>query len=584
MKHPSLSISLLFLILLSSLSSAQEQREIKIDSTGFFNIDEDKYPGASILTRNDMQQVKISHAGILMWADKVIHYAKEDFIEAYGNVKINQGDSIIMTSKYVEYSGVSQVAFGSGNVVLTDPTSTITSDTLYFNRIKQQSFYKTGGKVVRDTSGTITSRRGTYYMKKKKYQFVQNVKLVNPDYVIDSDQLDFYSETGHAYLFGPSTITGENNTIYCERGFYNTNNDTGYFVKKSRIDYDDRVVKADSIYFDRTRNYASASNNIKITDTINNTIIKGHYAEVYKAKDSVFITNRALAITVRENDSTYIHSDTLMVTGKPDHRITRAYFNAKWYKSDLSGKADSIHVDQKAGLTQLINLKRFSSGDNFATKRNPILWNIGNQITGDSIHILSNTKTDKLDSLKVFNDAFVISKDTLGEGYNQISGQKLYGLFKDNALYTIDIIKNAQSIYYLRNDDNELVAIDKAKSGKIKIWITENTIDEVRKIKAVDGKDYPQDQFPENQTKLRGFDWREDERPRSMEDLFKDDPPLNLPVIKGLKAYVPEKDFFEDDLKPSDTKTIIKKQKNKSAAKVPKGTIKEWTKPKKKDN
>jgi len=525
-----------------------------------------------------MGQVKISHDGVIMWADKAIHYGKEDFIEAFGNVKINQGDSILMTSKYVEYSGITQLAFASGNVKLTDPTSTITSDTLHFDRVKQQAYYRTGGKVVRDTSGTITSRIGLYYMTAKKYQFVKNVKLVNPDYVIDSEQLDFYSDTGHAYLFGPTTITGETNKIYCEHGFYDTNDNTGYFVKNSRIDYDDREVKADSIYFDRNKSYASLSNNIKITDTINNTIVKGHYAEVFKEKDSVFITNRALAITVRENDSTFIHSDTLMVTGKPDARITRAYYNARWYKSDLSGKADSIHVDQKAGLTQLINLKRFSTGDNFATKRNPILWNIGNQISGDSIHILSNTKTDKLDSLKVFNDAFVISKDTLGEGYNQMAGQKLFGLFKDNALYTIDIIKNAQSIYYFRNDKNELVAIDKAKSGKIKIWLSENTIEEIRKIKQVDGKDYPEDQFPEIETKLRGFDWREEERPKSKEDLFKDDPPLNLPVIKGLKDYVPQQDFFDDAMlkriDESHKNNTDEKKENKAARNVPKSKLK----------
>ncbi len=593
MKHPSLYLSILLILVFSSLSIAQEQRKIKIDSAGFFTLDEANYPGATILTRNDRGQVKISHDGVIMWADKAIHYNKEDFIEAYGNVKINQGDSIIMTSKYVEYSSVSQLAFASGGVVLTDPTSTITSDTLHFDRLRQQAYYKTGGKVVRDTSGTITSRIGHYYMTTKKYQFVQNVKLVNPDYIIESEQLDFYSETGHAYLFGPTTITSETSTIYCERGFYNTNNDTGFFVKNSQIDYDDREVKADSIYFDRNKSYASLSNNIKITDTINNTIVKGHYAEIFREKDSVFITNRALAITVRENDSTYIHSDTLMVTGKPDHRITRAYYNAKWYKSDLSGKADSIHVDQKAGLTQLINLSRFSSGDNFATKRNPILWNIGNQITGDSIHILSNTKTDKLDSLKVFNNAFVISKDTLGDGYNQIKGQKLYGLFKDNELYTIDIIKNAESIYYLRNDKNELVGIDKAKSGKIKIWIATNTIDEVRKIKQIDGKIYPDDQFPENEKKLRGFDWREEERPKSMEDLFKDDPPLNIPIIKGLDGYTPQEKFFNENL----IKRIDKSKKdntsgekeNKAARNIPneninKGNTAVKTKIKKKNN
>ena len=348
-----------------------------------------------------------------------------------------------MDSKYVEYSGVTKLAYASGDVVLTDPTSTIKTDTLYMDRVKQQAYYKSGGTVVKDSSGTITSQIGRYYMSNKKYQFVQNVKLVNPDYVIESDQLDYYSETGKAYLFGPTTITGETSKIYCERGFYDTKNDTGYFLKKSRIDYDDRIIEGDSLYFDRNRSFASATNNIKITDTINKAIIKGHYAEVFRDRDSVFITKRALAISVQENDSIYIHSDTLMVTGKPENRITRAYYNAKIYKSDISGKADSIHVDHKTGLTKLINLGRFSSNDNFAKKRSPVLWNIGNQMTGDTIHLISNPETKKLDSLKVFDNAFIISNDTLGDGYHQMSGKQLFGFFEDNKLSTIDIIKNA---------------------------------------------------------------------------------------------------------------------------------------------
>ena len=89
-----------------------------------------------------------------------------------------------MTSKYVEYSGKTQLAFASGDVIMKDPTSTITSDTLYFDRIKQQAFYRNNGKVVKDSSGTITSKRGVYYMEMQKYQFVDSVKLVNPEYVL----------------------------------------------------------------------------------------------------------------------------------------------------------------------------------------------------------------------------------------------------------------------------------------------------------------------------------------------------------------------------------------------------------------
>ena len=584
MKYKSHNFITYLLILLGTTLYAQERRKIEIEYAPFMTFDESK-PDATILTRDNSKQVHIKHEGIEMWCDQAIYDAKQDFIEAYGKVRINQGDTINMTSKYVEYSGKTQLAFASGEVVLKDPTSVITTDTLYFDRMKQKAFYESNGKVVRDTTGTITSTVGLYYMKTKKYQFVNNVKLVNPEYIIESNRLDFYSLSGYAFLYGPTTITSETSVIYCERGFYKTTDDTGYFVKKSKINYDERVVEGDSLYFDRNKSFASATNNIVITDTLNNTIVKGHYAEVFRAKDSLFITKRALAITLQENDSIFVHSDTLMVTGKPERRITRGYYNSKIYKSDLSGKADSIHMNQRTGLTQLINIDRNTTQDAFYKPQKPVLWNIKNQISGDSIHLISNSANESLDSLKVFNNAFVISKDTLGDGYNQISGKKLFGLFENNSLSTIDIIKNAETIYYLRNEDNELVGIDKSKSGAIKIWLSENNIDEMRKYNQIGGKTYPELDFPENEKILRGFNWRESEQPKSVKDLFKDDPPLILKVIKGLDAYPSQELFFDSNLldrvkkaePKSDLNTKEKKQKpnNKSARKVPNNLLKD---------
>ena len=528
---------------------AQERKRIEIKYSPFYNFDEEKFPGANILTRDDSQQVHIVHEGVIMFCDKAIFYSDDDFVEAYGNVKMIQGDTINMSSEYGEYSGKSKLAFASGKVILREPSSTLTTDTLYFDRIKQEAFYKSGGKVVRDSSGTITSKIGRYYAKKEKYQFVNKVKLVNPDYVIDTDRLDFYSTSGHAYMYGPTTIVGEASKIYCERGFYDTENDTGYFLRNSRIDYDNRIVVGDSMYFDRNKNFASATNNITVTDTINKSIIKGHYAEVFRDKDSVFITKRALAITVQDRDSLYIHSDTLMVTGKPEHRITRGYYNVKMYKSDMSGKADSVHVDQKTGLTKLINISRYGSSDAFSVLRKPILWNLEKQMTGDTIHILSNPETEKLDTLKVFNNAFLITKDTLEAGYNQISGKTLTGLFNNkNELHQADIVKNAQSIYFIRDDKNELIGIDKAKSASIRILIENQAIDQIIRFKQAECTTYPESQLLDKERILRGFDWREDERPTSVEDLFKDDEPLNLPIIKGLEDYIPQEEFFDNAL------------------------------------
>lgn len=547
-------VSIYFTIFFSLVSIttiiAQEKKQIKIEYAGFFDVDEEKYPDANILIRNDQQQVHIIHGNINLWCDKAIQYKTDKFIEAYGNVKMVQGDTINMTSKYIEYSGKTEFAFASGDVVLKTPDSELTSDTLYFDRVKQQAFYKSGGRVVKDTSGTITSRIGRYYMETKKYQFVEDVVMVNKESTINTNFFDFYEDTGHAYLFGPSTITTETSKTYCEKGFYDTENKTGYALKNSKIYYDNRIIEGDSLFFDNDRNFASANNNIKVTDTLNHSVVKGHYAEVFKEKDSLFITKRALAITVQENDSIYMHGDKLTVTGKPDHRIVKAFYNAKIYKSDISAKADSIHADQKSGLTQLINIDRFAKSDKFSTQQKPILWNIKNQMTGDTIHLISNPDTEKLDSLLVFNNAFIISKDTISEnGYNQINGMRLAGWFNDeNTLRKVDIDKNAQSIFYTRDEQQELIGIDKAKSGSISILFDNGDIEEYSRFNQADGKLYPESDFPENEKLLKGFDWREEERPTSVEDLFKDDPPFDLPIIKGLDDYIPQEDFFDDEL------------------------------------
>lgn len=506
---------------------AQQPQKVEIQS-GFLEIRPD-FPNAVIYTKELNEQVYIVHDGIEMWCDQAFLYTKDNFVKAFGNVRITQGDSLTLLSKYAEYNGNTKFAFASGEVILKEPNSTLTTEKLYFDRNKQQGFYRSGGKVV-DTASTLTSRIGRYFAETKRYQFLSDVVLVNPDYTINTNQLDFYTETGHAYLYGPSTIVSETSTVYSERGFYDTRNDKGHFTKNAKIDYENRTVFGDSIYFDQSRSFASATNNIKILDTLNNSIIKGHYAEVFREKDSVFITKRALAITVRDNDSIYIHADTLRITGKPDHRILKGFYDARIYKSDMSGKADSIYSDEKTGITKML--------------RNPVMWTGENQMTGDTIHLLSNTITEKLDTLKVFYNAFLIQKDSAG--YNQIKGDILIGLFTDNELDTININRNAEVIFYTRNENDELVGINHSRSSSLQITLKEQEIETIRFIRQADGKLHPESQFPENARILRGFNWRGEERLLSKEDLFKGKPVPILPKIKGIPLPKLEEDFFED--------------------------------------
>ncbi len=475
-----------------------------VEHADFADVNQMEIPDALLLTGN----VRLKHEGVIMTCNKAYYFQKENYVKAFGNVQLNQGDTLYLNSKYAEYNGNIKQAFATGDAVMRSPQSRLVTDTLNFNRNTQEVYYNSQG-VITNNDNVLKSKSGRYFVSQKKFQFLTEVVITNPKWVIKSNHLDFFSTSGHSYLFGPSTITSKANYIYTEKGFYDTKKNLAHFLRKSYIKYTDRKVTGDSLYYDRNREFASATRNVKITDSINRGIVRGHYAELYKNKDSVFVTKRALAVNFVENDSVYIHGKKLMVTGKEGNRIIRAFPNVRFYKTDLSGKCDSIHSSSKNALTKLIG--------------KPILWNGESQITGDVMHLIGNNTTQKLDSLKVLNNTFMVSKDTLGTGFNQTKGQNLFGKFLEGKLHEVDVIKNAEVIYYMRNDAKELIGINKNVSSKINMIIEKNQVKTITFFKQVDGIIYPEAELPENARKLKGLVWRGDERIKSKNDIFSEE-------------------------------------------------------------
>ena len=505
-------------LLCSNAIFAQAPKKINVEHTDYFDVNQTTIPDAVLLTGN----VKVNHDGVVLTCNKAYFFQKENYIKAFGNVQLVQGDTLFLNSKYAEYSGNAKKAFATGDAFMSSPDATLATDTINFDRNTQEVFYKTKGTIV-NKDNTLVSKAGKYFVNQKKFQFLTAVTITNKTYVIKSNHLDYYTNSGHSYLFGPSTITSKSNYIYTEKGFYDTKKNLAHFLRKSYIKYDDRLIQGDSLYYDRNKEFASATRNVKITDSVNRGIVKGHYAEIYKQKDSMFVTKRAVAVNFVENDSVYIHGKRLMVTGKEDNRIIRAYNNVRFYKTDMSGKCDSIHSSAKNALTKLIG--------------NPILWNGDNQITGDLMHLLGNNTTRELDSLKVLNNTFLVSKDTLGTGYNQVKGLNLFGKFKEGQLHDVDIIKNTEVIYYMRNDDKELIGINKNKSSKINLIFEDKAIETITFFNQVDGDIFPETELPENGRVLRGLEWRGDERIKNKDDIFsQEENDLNDKMIKEGKA------------------------------------------------
>lgn len=488
-------------ILITSIVFAQGKR-ISIVKSDNSSIDEERLPGATILLGN----ILIKHEGISLRCKKAIHYKSDNYIRAFGNVILNQGDTIIQTSDYTEYNGNTKKALSWGNVVIKDPQMTLSTDTLHFDRSKQLLFYNHGA-TIKDSTNILTSNSGNYYLENNKFQAISDVVITNPDYILNSNHLDYFTNSGRAYLYGSSTISSNENLIYCEKGFYDTEQNISHFTKNARIEYKDREIKADSLFYNRNTGFASATKHIQITDTINHIVLKGNYAEYFEKIDSAFVIKKAVAITNTNADSLFIHGDTLLVTGVPEKRIIRAYHHVKFFKSDMSGKCDSIHSNQATGLTQMF--------------KDPILWSNDSQITGDSIKLISNVETEKLDSLKVLQNAFIIQKDSIG--FNQIKGRNLYGKFEYNDLRFVNIIGNGEVVHFVRNESKQLIGIEKTTCGEIHFTLLDGAIKTAKFINQANGETYPPSKLPENVRKLRGFKWREDEKPLTKDDIFKID-------------------------------------------------------------
>ena len=545
-KHIQIGIlQIVFLFAIGKGVAQEEPKIIKIIQAGGSNQDQFNFPGANILVKKEGIRVHLFHEGALIKSDISYFYPKENFFRANGEVIFTQGDTLKMTCDEIEYDGTSKLAKAWGKVVLERPDMNLKTDTLYLDRANSKAFYNSFGTIL-DEKRKLTSIKGIYFMGEKKYRFISRVKIDDPEYLLNSQRLDYYTESDKAFFYGKTTIIGEEYDIYCEKGAYDTQLQRGNFQENAVIFYDNKEIRGDSLYFENEKNYAAATNNISVIDTLNKSVINGHYGEIFKAKDSAIITRRALAINIIDQDSLYIHADTLIATGPTEKKILRGYYDVRIFKTDLRGKSDSLHLDQSTGLIKLLKLPLSRKENQILTasqknKKNPILWFGKSQMSGDKIFLTSDMQTKKLDSLKIIGNSWIIERDSISDtGFNQIKGGVLDGLFKEGELREIDVSKNTEVIYYMYSDeDNELIGIDKTTCSRLKMVTKENQIEDITFFVSPDGNLFPDKDLPLNERKLEGFIWREDERPNDIRELFsKEDNQFQATEIR--KVGVPE--------------------------------------------
>lgn len=497
--------------------------KVKIIHADEVKKDPAKYDGNQFLTGN----VQIEHQGSILTADEVVIYSEENFVKAIGNTKLQNTDGSVITAGEMEYDGNTQKGVARKKVVLTDPKQTIRTDVMYYDRISNQAYFNTGG-TISDGQNVMYTKSATYFLDTKIIDFVGNVKIDNPEYIIEGANIKQNQNTKVAEFLGPTTITNRanpKNYVYTERGTYKMNTDEAFLNKNSRIHYNDKILTGDDMYYNQVSGFGKATGNVTLDDPKEKRYIKGGYGEIFKLKDSAMITKNPYAVKILEKDSIYFASEKIISYQKPDSSdatvkksFLRAFRKGRFYKSNAQGRADSIAFNETDGILHMY------------TK--PILWSGEKQVTGDKVEAYFNTRTEDLDSLKVIGNAFAISKVdslTLTDEFNQIKGKLMTVYYQDNNIKEAKVIGNAQSIVYVDDDNQqtkqkERIGITLSSCGIIGALFEEKALQIVSCSIGATSDTYPMSMLEPSKRKFPDFNWNTKDRIRKWQDILVDTP------------------------------------------------------------
>jgi lipopolysaccharide export system protein LptA len=453
--------------------------------------------------------VIFKHEGAMLYCDSAYQYEKKNEIECFGNVRMDQGDSIHLTGKKMRYNGNTKKAIVTDKVILKDKKMTLSTDYLEYDTQNKLATYQGGGKII-DDENVLTSKVGYYNTSSKIFWFKRDVKLVNDKekYTLTSDTLQYHSITKVATFRGPSKVTKENDVLYSDHGEYDTEKGQSIFTGRAKVESGSYLLEGDRIRYNEIGKYGIAEGNVVVTSTENNIVVYGDLAHYWGVEGKVRVTGNPLVKNKMEEDTLYLVADTLISIDRKNPKDTtknekylQAFHHAKMFKKDLQVKCDSLIYNMIDSTIYLY--------------KDPIMWSGGNQITADSITILMKNK--KIHRLNTNVNSFIISQDTL-KNFNQVKGKKMVAYFKNDKISRVNVSGNGQSIYYaVEENASRITGMNKADCSNIVIKFDSGAVRNITFITKPDAKFVPPHEVVEGESKLKGFKWRLDEKPKEEE-------------------------------------------------------------------
>ena len=458
--------------------------------------------------------VRFRRGDMYMFCDSAYVYAETSSLDAFGHVRMTQGDTLWVYSDVLHYYGDQGVAELRSNVRLENRSTTLLTDALDYEINSNVGYYFDGGTIVDNRNNTeLSSQYGRYELDTKQAEFSRDVHLVNDRYEMFTDLLDYNTQSHIARITSETLIVSDSNTINTSNGWYNTSADDATLYERALITAKDgKTLQGDTVYYNRNRNYGEASGNVVITDPSNKVILDGDYGYHDDNAHYSYVTRRARAREFSQKDTIYLHADTLCTlinhivndSVNDSVRVLRAFNQVRFYRSDVQGICDSLQLSE---ADTIINMYRHA-----------VVWNLERQIFGDEINIHLNDSAADWATLPTGG----FMAEHLGEiYYDQLSGKKMKAWFEDKELRRLDVDGNVQVIMFPQEEDSTYNKMVNAESSYLRLNLKpKQEVDRITMWPEVSGKVSPLYLTKKADMYLPQFKWYDALRPKTPDDIY----------------------------------------------------------------
>ena len=489
--------------------------------------------------------VHFSKGAMQMYCDSAHYYPTSESMDAFGNVRMQQGDTLFIYADELNYDGLREIAYlyadEGKDVRMINRNVRLNTPEFTYDMVDERGYYTNGG-VLTDPQNRLVSVEGEYLPATKEANFYIDVHLHRID---GRDTLDIYSDTMYydtrtriAEFYSPTEIISGRGTIHTTEGVYDTRNNQAQLFKHSTVHTDSTsTLTGDTILYDRDRGYGEAFGNVDITDSARQTTLRGAYGYYNRLVDSAFVTGRALAMEYSRGDTLYMHGryiksildiDTIRTTvtdtiappaGSPDTvqpqiikreivstdstHIFTAWPRVRFYRSDMQGLCDSMIFVQRDSTLHL--------------HHHPVVWSDDRQIFGNRIILYLNDST--IDRALLPDFAFT-AQHIEDDYYNQLTGKVMEAWFNGGELSRLDVSNSVEAIFYPEENDSTINKMVNLQTANMRGWFEKRALIRMKTWPESNGRVTPLYLAKRSDLLLSKFQWYGTLRPRDSQDIF----------------------------------------------------------------